>query len=137
MTLAEARNKEPPSSLPKLNPGDYSLLWCNDFWDGPISGLLSYGGQEYWFEMIQENEREELAEGQWYRRYSVVMLTTEQLAREHEVHQDFRLYVCDYSPESGRQLQPRDRWHLFYDRHLEYCRRRKFEDCKVVAWFEN
>jgi hypothetical protein len=139
MTLADARNKTPPKSLSKLSPDEYSLLWHCGFWDGPTDGMLLYRGEEFWFEMIQENETVE--EGQWYRRYAVVRLTPEQLEREHEVHEAFRRYVgthCDYTAaQQGEQgLRPKEQWHHFYDEHLDYCRSQRFEECEVTGWFE-
>ncbi len=139
MTLADARNKTPPESLLKLSLDHYSLLWCCGFWDGPTSGMLLYHGEEFWFEMIQENEAVE--EDQWYRRYAVVRLTPEQLEREHKVHEDFRRYVgthFDYAaPQQGLQgLRPREQWHHFYEKHLDYCRSQRFEQCEVIGWFE-
>lgn len=130
MTLDEARNKEPPTTLLMLRVEDYSVLWCDSFWDGPVSGMLSYQGRECWFEMIQENENSE--QGLWHRRYAIIALSPDQLARQQLVHEDFRRYVgyrCD-------GLQPKEQWHLFYDKHLEYVRSRKFEKCEVIAWFE-
>lgn len=139
MTLAELRAKGPPKSLPKLGTGDFTLLWHSGFWDGPISGMLSYDGREHWFEMIQENDIVE--EGRWYRRFAVVTLTRDQIDREHKVHEDFRQHVgthCDYAHDSqGLQgVRPKEQWHLFYDEHLEYCRSQRFEQAEVVAWFE-
>ena len=139
MNLSELAKSKTPGDLRQLAPNDYSLFWHSGFWDGPISGMLKHTEKEYWFEMFQENENP--APGQWYRRYAVVALTDEQLAKEHEVHEDFRRFVgthSDYGKSDGKKesLKPKDQWHLFYDKHLEYCRSNRFGECEVIAWFE-
>jgi hypothetical protein len=121
MTLAHARNETPPESLPKLRSEEYSLLWHCGFWDGPTSGMLSYRGKEFGFEMIQENET--VAEGIWYRRFAVVRVAPEQLEREHKVHEDFRRYVgthCDYAaaPQGEQALRAKDQWQRFHEQNL-------------------
>ena len=134
--LSQIRDKEPPPSLPKLCAKDYSLLWESDYWDGPLCGILSHGRHERWFEVIQENQDAGPA-GRWFRRYAVVVLTPEQLAREHEIFADLNRYVRKDEPGiKSDEHRPRDQWQFFYDKHLAYCRSRNFDDCEVLAWFE-
>jgi hypothetical protein len=35
------------------------LLWHNDYWDGPVSGLAEYHGKEYWFQAIWDVEADD------------------------------------------------------------------------------
>ena len=136
MKLRELESRDPPDDLPFLREGDYSLLWISDFWDGPISGMLLHAGREQWFEMFRENDDDDSLD-QWYRRYAVVALTAEQMAKEHEVHEDFRRYVGTYwDVGSPGVYRPEEEHHLFYDKHLEYCRTRRFDENEVIAWFE-
>jgi hypothetical protein len=134
MKLRDLRTGPPDKSLPQLSAGEYAILFISDFWDGPKSGLLKHQGSEYWFEVVAENEDEDWSEGQWYRRFAVVHLTSEQLEREHLVHRDFQLHVGSHW--EGGEIRPKSEWHRFYDLHLDYCRSRPFEDNEVVAWFE-
>lgn len=138
ITLEDCRRDAFAPELPKLSPADYQLLWISDFWDGPVSGLLRHGAREYWFEMCQEND--EVAQGQWCRRYAVVALTPDQLAYEHRVDDDFRKYVGSYwdcrAPAESRGFHPQEQHHLFYEQYLSYCRNRNFEASPVIAWFE-
>lgn len=139
MILADLRDKVPPNSLPRLEEGAYQMLWYSGFWDGPISGMLSFQGQDHWFEMVQENEV--FARDQWYRRYVVLKLTPEQLTKERQVHADFRRYVgkhTDYvsDRQTPEESQSKDQAHLFYEEHGEYCRSQPFEQAEAIAWFE-
>lgn len=93
--------------------------------------MCSYQDTEYWFVTFQENQGDD-TQGQWFRRYAVLALTVEQLAKEHQVHQDFQTYVGD----AATSRRPQDQWHVFYDKHLEFVRSARFDENEVVAWFE-
>jgi hypothetical protein len=137
MTLAEIKDRAPSETLRRIEESKIDYLWIGDFWDGPLSGMLILDGSECWFECFAESEEEG---SPWYRRYAVVSLSPEQLKQEKEVHADFQQYVgrhwdCDASSED-RGVRPQEKHHLFYDKHLEYCRKRSFGDREVIAWFE-
>ena len=36
----------------KLNKDEITTLWCNDKYDGPISGMCSYKNKIYWFDVL-------------------------------------------------------------------------------------
>ena len=130
MTLAEIKGRQLDTTLPRLQKSDYSILWADDFWDGVISGVLFHKDKEFWFDMIQENKTDDL-EGGWYRRFAVVELSAEQMSHEREIHEGFRRFVG-----KPGAYHPKEQWHLFYDKHSEFCRTRSFGDRIVVAWFE-
>jgi hypothetical protein len=135
MKLSEAKSRASVGDAPKLAPGEFALLWHSGFWDGPTSGMLRFRDTECAFEMISENEN---PEEKWYRRFAVVSLSEAQLAREMEVHEEFRRHVgthCDYD-EKQKEIRPQSQHHLFYDKHLTYCQSSPFEECEVIAWFE-
>jgi hypothetical protein len=137
MKLRELQGREPPVDLPRVGAGDYTLLWISGYWDGPKSGMLLYKGVEHWFEMFGHNDDDDLPPRE-SRGFAIVVLTAEQQAKECAVHDDFRRYVGTHCDAGGlRSLQPRENWHLFYDKHLQYGRNRSFSDNEVVAWFEN
>ena len=100
--------------------------------------MLKIEGEECWFEQIDENEEC----NSWYRRYAILRLSNEQLAREKEVHADFQRYVgthwdCGQGlSREAKAVLPEASHHLFYDKHLAYCRIPRFENCAVVAWLE-
>ena len=143
MKLRELKTQDPPADLPLLGNDDYTFLWISDYWDGPKSGMLLYKGREHWFETFREIDEED-SSVKWHRRFAVIPLTVEQLAREHEVHQDFQHYVGTHwdlsNPDKERfhpdRPKPIAEHHLFYDKHLQYCRSRPYDDIEVIAWFE-
>ena len=115
------------------------LLWHVDFWDGPTSGLLSYAGEDLWFEMVEENED---TTASWYRRYVIVRLSEEQLADERRWHELFREHVgthTDYDENGARATgvtKPRSEWDEFYGPHSK----RVAPDLAsntVVGWWES
>lgn len=136
MRLRELETRDPPADLPLLRENEYMFLWIDGFWDGPMSGMLLYKGREHWFEMFREND-DDISLDKWYRRYAIVVLTPEQLSKEHEVHRDFQRYVgTHWEVGNPGNVRPTEEHHLFYDKHLEYCRTRRFGDNEVIAWFE-
>lgn len=137
MTLEQLRKINPPSNLDKLTQDDYKLLWISDYYDVPISGILQIGVSIYWFEMIQENKHKPKED--WFRRYAVVKLSTEQLEKEIKVHRDFQRYVgthwdCVEIKDSPKFIEGQSK--LFYDQHLIYCQTDNFNDNEVIGWFE-
>lgn len=137
MKLQQLRNIPPPLDLKKLTKDDYELLWISDYYDAPISGMLRTSKLLYWFEMTQENDR--VIKGEWFRRYAVVELSNEQLEKEKEVHKDFQKYVgthwdCVQLDDVPKFIEGNAQ--LFYDKHLEYCKTRQFENNEVTAWFD-
>ena len=136
MRFRDLNTCEPPANLPRLVEGEYTFLWYSGIWDGPTSGMLLYMGNESWFEMFQENEDDKSLD-KWYRRFAVLVLTSEQLAREREVHEDFLRHVATHmDPGRPRSIRPKEEHHLFYDKHLDYCQHRNFDENEALAWFE-
>jgi hypothetical protein len=138
MTLADITGSGDYLHAPRISRDEVRLLWHADFWDGPLSGMLSHRGQECWFEVVAESEDD--ASG-WYRRFAVLRLSPDQHAEELRWHELFRRCVgghTDYTEDGQRpvgELQPCERWAEFYDAY----RRRTPPDlsgCEVVGWFE-
>ena len=133
--------------LPRLDPSDIRYLWFDDFYDGPLSGMLRYQGRPYWFENpeVRWAEQSGTVFGDYSapRRFLVVELTAEQLADEEYWQGEFRRYVGGYGdfdeegrPVGRRGLQPEERHHLFYE---PYERRAPLDlsENTVIGWFED
>jgi len=138
LTSADAALNDGFRLAERVEASEVRLLWYGDYWDGPIDGLLSFRGEQCWFELVTENEGDL---GEWYRRFVILRLTPERLAEEARWHDLFRKHVgthADYD-ENGRamrgELRPRDEWHKFYE---PFQRRipRAFSDNEVLGWFE-
>jgi hypothetical protein len=137
MKFFQLRDIDPPSSLPKLTRDAYELLWISDFWDAPISGMLRITNSLHWFEMTQQNEK--CAEREWFRRYAVLKLTSQEIEKETLVHADFQRYVgahWDYVKLDEPPQFIEGQSNKFYDKHLMYCRSRRFENNEIIYWFE-
>lgn len=138
LKLAEMNGPNDYLRAPRIERADVRLLWHDDFWDGPLSGMLMHRGQECWFQMIAENEDE--APG-WYRRFAVLQLSPEQHAEEHRWHMHFQRCVgghCDYQEDGSRPVgtaRHREQWAEFYDAYQQRAPR-DFSACEVIGWFE-
>ena len=59
------------------------LLWCQDWWDGPVSGTATYQGRIGWFEAVFD----EAADDYFFPRcYVLYALTEAQRKQELERH---------------------------------------------------
>jgi hypothetical protein len=129
--------------LPQIAAGDVALLWHDDFWDGPLSGVLLWRGERFWFQMREEYEPPGDAGAEpwpWYRRFLVIRLTPEQLREEEGWHELFTRCVGTHSddPDGRREtgaVHPKERWPEFYE---AYNRRVPVDPTRneVVGWFE-
>lgn len=60
------------------------MLWYDDWYDGPLDGLATYGGREYWFAAVDDHDRH----GWHPRRYLLQPLTAEQITHEWAEHRE-------------------------------------------------
>lgn len=140
-TFAEISNAPEGFRATSQVPRDsVRLLWHSDFWDGPRSGVLESNGERCWFEVIAENQDEDLRG--WYRRFVIVRLTPEQLAEECKWHELFCEKVgvhTDYDASGTRRLgnlRPREQWREFYEAY-EARRPLDLAENEVLGWFEH
>lgn len=138
VTLGEVERDNDLSRIPRIDPAEIRLLWHVDFWDGPKSGVLSYRGEQFWFQLLLENDDDITS---WYRRFVVVRLSEEQLADERRWHELFRQHVgvhTDYD-ERGQSavspVQPREWWDRFYTPYQQRLRP-DLSSNEVVGWYE-
>jgi hypothetical protein len=126
--------------VPQVSRAAVRLLWYSDFWDGPRSGMLEFNGERCWFEVVGENEDEDLR-GRC-RRFVIVRLTAEQFAEECRWHESFREHVgwhTDYVEDvPGRYegLRPREEWEAFYEPYKGRVPLDLTGD-EVLGWFED
>lgn len=110
------------------------LLWHADFWDGPLSGMLRYAGEECWFEVLE-------SETALARRYAVLRLSPSQRADEERWHDLFRRHVghnCSYDENNKRipgLVHPREEWHHFYGAQAKRIKP-EYVGNEVLGWFE-
>jgi hypothetical protein len=125
--------------VPRVDRAAIRLLWHDDFWDGPTSGMLRYQGEDFWFQMFEESEDEA---SDWYRRFLIVRLSADQLADERYWHELFRENVgthADYDEHGHRpvgSMKPKDRWGAFYGPYRQRTSPDLTEN-EVVGWWES
>ncbi len=106
----------------------------NDFWDGPLSGVLAYQGRLRWFECCNF----ELAVDAEPRRYLIHDLTDAEVADEEKWHALFVEHVGDHwtLSEDGRRgsLKPEAESAKFY---APYSKRTPpdYATNPILGWF--
>ncbi|MEJ2749462.1 MAG: hypothetical protein P8183_16395 [Anaerolineae bacterium] len=136
VTFSALLNSKNLDLLPKVEKGQFKLLWHCDYWDGAKSGMLLYKDKKHWFQVFNENDDKD-----YYRRFAIVELSESQLAEEESWHELFREKVgthTDYG-ESGKRavgtLKPQELWSEFYNAYKNRSPQ-DFSNNQVVAWFE-
>jgi hypothetical protein len=126
--------------LPQLPATAITWLWFDDFWDGPLSGLVSYAQEHYWCQMIAERTAGMPSSG-FYRRFVLLMLSKQELAEEIYWHDLFRRVVGTHTDGDGTsfspaKLRPQEEHHLFYDKYQQReTPNRTTNIC--IGWFED
>lgn len=121
------------ASHPRLPATEVTLLWFDNYWDGPLSGLCVFQGREHYFWCFAEAGESELA--RWYRRFSVHELSPEQLSNEKKWHELFREKVGTHW-EPGGKLKPQELHHEFYDAYKKRTPPHYELNCPIIGWFE-
>ncbi len=65
-------------------------LWCDSWWDGPLTGIAGYEGREHWFRAIFDDSGDDWTSP---RRFELVALTDEEIAAERQIHLVFEEQV--------------------------------------------
>ncbi len=123
----------------KIEFNEIKILWESDYYDGPLSGILLYKNQKYYFDLEDQNNTPGLG---WYRKFCIYTLTPEQLKTEEEKQ---KCFIENVSSERDYTVQehityPQEKWKIYNDKYgsdlyensfLEY---RKNE---VIGYFLN
>ena len=111
------------------------LLWDHDWWDGPVSGLAEFEGNEYWYEAVWDPERDDWSHP---RRYVLRELTAAELEDEWQWHRLFEKHVstmhCRHDAAPPSEVRPGGEWRTFYDAYGAR-RTRSYSERAVVAEF--
>ena len=92
------------------------LLFHEDWYDGPLSGLAEYDGRTYFYEAVWDE-----AAGDWThpRRLLLHDLTKDAIAEEWRCHHAFETHVGTlhggHVDEAEREQRPKSEWSKFYD----------------------
>ncbi len=125
--------------FPQIERTHLKFLWYSDFWDGPLSGMLVYNGQKYWFEIFGEADETE----DFYRRFFVIRLTSTQIEEELKWHKLFEEKVGTHTTYDENErcslidaLRPKEMWDEFY---IPYNQRQPLDITQntLIGWFED
>ena len=137
----------PKKTLGELAPGDLSevveipatavrVLWVDDYYDGPLSGIAEWEGQRFRFEMTDRSTlgHEEAVSR---RRYWLIALTPEQLGKEEKWQKLFCAHVWTGFDYTGRpeHRAPESEHAKYYE---PYAARAEpdYSGNEVVGWFQ-
>lgn len=111
------------------------VLWTDDYYDGPLSGIAEWEGHRYRFELTDRSTLggdEDIA-----RRYWLIALSPEQLHEEERWQDLFCINVWTGFDDTGRpeHRAPSSKHAKFYDPY-EARAIPDFSKNEVVAWFQ-
>lgn len=121
-------------TLAQIPNDDVKVLWVNDYYDGPISGMADYRGTRHLFEMI---DRSLLGGKEEHRDYWLIALNQNQLQEETYWHELFCQHVGTHFDYTGRPPLPPDK--VNQDAFYEPFSKRippDYNDNDVVGWFQ-
>ncbi len=119
--------------LEEICRDNLTILWVNDYYDGPISGMANFRGARYLFEMI---DRGLIGGEEEHRDYWLIALDEHQLQEEKEWHELFCQNVGTHFDYTGRSsLPPRQvDMEAFYEPYKKRVPP-NYKDNDVVGWF--
>lgn len=89
------------------------MLWHNDWYDGPLEGVATFEGSEYYFRVESEDWVDQSP-----RRYVLIKLVADELDQEHLEHAAFERLVgtryCEHVPPDQRVQRTPANWPEFY-----------------------
>lgn len=108
-------DKIPLSEIYENDDLELKMLWYDDYYDGPLSGLALYNNKKVWFNM-KENRYDNIFHT---RTFNIYELTKEQLEEEEYWHHRFRNEVghhTDYGDQYAafKTVDNESIFHKFY-----------------------
>ena len=102
------------------------LLWEDNRWDGPLSGMCELNGEKLYFNCADEAYSQTKRMYKRIRTFNLYMLPLEQLKAREAQHELFRQYVgehCDYIDGTTRnycELKPYSDHGKFYEQRGDF-----------------
>jgi len=127
------------SNVPQIDRKDIKFIWYNDWWDGPINGMLLYQNRKCRFDLFDREES--VNPGNTLQRYIVIELTAEQIETEEYWHALFvekagsHMVPDENGIRQTDRVKPSETWGEFYE---PYKNREKadFSNNFVIGFFE-
>lgn len=119
------------NSIEEIQYDILKFLWCDDYYDGMLCGMLVYKSNQYRFEIASDIYS--------YQRYfAIILLTENQIEQETNWNKLFVKHVGNHNNfnlDETYRLNPQSEHHLFYD---EYNKREipNYESNIVIGWYK-
>jgi hypothetical protein len=122
------------SEVAELPAAAVRVLWVDDFYDGPLSGIAEWEGRRFRFEMT---DRSVLGQDDGPRRYWLIALSPEQLKEEERWQDLFCTHVWTGFDYSGRpeNRAPASEHSKFYESYAARAAP-NYSGNEVVGWFQ-
>jgi len=85
---------------------DLELMWHENYYDGPLSGVAKLNGQYVWMELMEEDE--ETGE-RLFGLYTMPVERKAEVFRRHKLFQEMVGYHCDHDPEVHKPFHCTDK----------------------------
>lgn len=134
MTTLGQLNARTMSAVAEIPHAEVRVLWVDDYWDGPLSGVAEWNGRRLRFVLADLTA---LGQEEGPRQYWLIALSPEQLLEEERWNDLFCTHVWTGFDYTGRPEYhvPASEHAKFYDLY----RARTVPDYsenEVVGWFE-
>ena len=113
---------------------DLEMMWHENYYDGPISGVAKYHGEYVWFEMTEEDYET------GHREFGLYHMTPEKMGEVFRRHREFQRcvgYHCDHDPAVYKPFDCKDRglFNRFYrTKRKEICLNNSDNLIDWVSW---
>ncbi len=88
------------------------MVWCDDVWDGPLTGVCELDGERLWFELYADSDIVPADDAEPAVRASILRVAG-QVGRPEEW---YRLALVHRLPELD--MREAERWHRLFTRHV-------------------
>lgn len=126
------------ANVSSLVKAQVKWLWTNDYFDGPLEGMVQIGSERFLCRMAEEVNDE--ASENWFRKYWIIRLTPKQLETEIYWHKEFCKYVGEHftcnddgSRKNVGTQHPQSEWDKFYKPYQENYNP-DFSNNEVIGW---
>lgn len=119
--------------MKEIKEENIQILWHLGYYDGYLSAIGKYDDQyvfikcltendEYFQELMENEEDEEYVPKSWWRQYGVFILSDLEVEFEIRKHKDFESFVGQHTNYQNNKrifgsLRPQSEWSLFYTKY--------------------
>jgi hypothetical protein len=113
---------------------ELKMLWHSNYWDGPLSGMAKYNGEDVWFECCNEDDFGD-------RLFALYRLSEEdhkELFRQHELFQHHVGFHGDHDPNVYQEYKGGNDPDKYYKLQKKFLKTNKTDGEKLgeAHWFQ-